>query len=190
MSREFGKRHQERLFKKWGGTPSTQLLRHSNDAIDTVTKGRYHKYLEKALGESFPSAVQEEQSPAAADQIYEGAVRWLLTKTRDKKKFAMLFSENITFGFRRNGYGIRWIAVLVSLLSIAWVGFSAHVLYINGVDSGKIFEATTGQAAAVLVAVAAIPVWLLFFTERTIRTASFSYADTLLRSCDSLPKKR
>lgn len=190
MSREFGKRHQDRLFAKWGGSPSTQLLRHSNTAVDTITKTRYHQYLEKALGVQFPNAADEVGSPAAADQVYEGAVRWLLTKTRDKNKFSMLFSENIAYGFRRNGYGIRWVAILVSVISVVWCAFVSHVVTFNGVDASKILDMTTGQTVAIAVGVAAVPVWLCFFTERTIRTASFSYADSLLRCCDSLPKKR
>lgn len=190
VCRELGKRHEQRLFTKWGGKPSTQLLRHSNDRIDSVTKDRYHRFLEKAISKTFPTTIVEATSPESADQIYEGAVRWLLGKTRDKKKFSMLFQENVAYGFRRNGYGIRWIAITTSLASIAWTLVVAQVLSRGGIDLTRVSEMATGQVVAIVVAVVALPVWAFFFTERTIHTASFSYADMLLRSCDSLPKKR
>jgi hypothetical protein len=190
ICREFGKRHEARLFKKWGGKPSTQLLRHSNCIIDSITKGRYHRFLEKAITTPFTTASAEASSPVAADETYEGAVRWLLGKTRDKKKFSMLFQENIAYGFRRNSYGIRWIAIVTCVASIIWTLIVAQVLSRSGIDLAKVPEMMTGQVVSLVVALVALLIWAFFFTERTIRTASFSYADMLLRSCDSLPKKR
>jgi hypothetical protein len=190
ISRELGKRHEKRLYEKWGGQPTTQLLRHSNAVIDRVTKDRYHRYLEAALGQSFPTPAEEAASPEAADQIYAGAVRYLLSKTRDKKMFRMLFEENIAYGFRRNGYGIRWIAIATSLASILWILCVAQIVTLTGFDLQRVLGMNTGQIVALVISVAAIPVWAKFFTEQTIQTASFTYADILLRSCDLLPKKR
>lgn len=190
VCRELGKRHEARLYAKWGGKPSTQLLRHSNSKIDKVTKERYHRYLEKAVPTPFPSAQDEVANPAAADQTYEGAGRWLLGKTRDKKKFGLLFQENVSYGFRRNAFGIRWIAVAISLASISWVLVMAQVLSLQGFDQAKLTGMQTGQYVSIAISLVALVAWAWYFSERTIQTAAFSFADMLLRSCDQLPKKR
>jgi hypothetical protein len=47
VSRGEGKRIQPSLLKKWGGWPSTIVLRHSDTTIDAYTKARYHAALAK-----------------------------------------------------------------------------------------------------------------------------------------------
>lgn len=44
MSRGLGRAKQQQLFAKWGGTPSIQLLRHTDRTI-AHTKARYHACL-------------------------------------------------------------------------------------------------------------------------------------------------
>jgi hypothetical protein len=190
LCREMGKRQEDRLFKKWGGKPSTRLLRHADTFLDGTTKGRYHRFLERWIDSPFPTAGQERSAPEAADELYQAAVRWLLGKTRDKTKYAMLFNENVSYGFRRNCYGIRWIAVCIALLSILWILVARGVLDHSGLHAENLLQLGIGPNVAMLISVVSIPIWLSFFTEETVRTSSISYADFLLRSCDSLPKKR
>src|SRR5579863_6877105 len=45
ICREMGKRLEDKLYRDWGGKPTTQLLRHRNGTIDSVTKRRYHAFL-------------------------------------------------------------------------------------------------------------------------------------------------
>jgi hypothetical protein len=106
--RECGKRLEDRLHRRWGGKPSTQLLRHSDSTIEAPTKKRYHAFLAGKTNEAFPDAQQERDNPGQADGIYQSGVRWLLNHTRpdDNKKFELLFKENISYGFRRNALGI------------------------------------------------------------------------------------
>ena len=68
LSREFGERLEERLFQRWGGKPTTQLLRHRDKTIDAVTKRRYHSFLASKINHSFPDEEQERNNPEAADQ--------------------------------------------------------------------------------------------------------------------------
>lgn len=42
---------QKKLFNKWGGSPSTLLLRYRNDEIDVNTKLRYQKFLSKHISD-------------------------------------------------------------------------------------------------------------------------------------------
>jgi len=105
--REAGKRLEGTLFAKWGGTPTTQLQRHRDDRIDPVTKASRHLFLGKKLGAAFPKAADEAKDPKGADDLYGAGTRWLLEHTRDHEKFALIFAENISYGFRRNGLGLK-----------------------------------------------------------------------------------
>ena len=40
--------------------------------------------------------------------------------------------------------------------------------------------------ASSIVSVVLIVSWLFFFTKSSVRTAAFTYAETLLRACDTL----
>jgi len=49
-----------------------------------------------------PAPEQEAADPEAADGFYTRAGNWLRENTRSKKKFDILFNENVTYGYRRN----------------------------------------------------------------------------------------
>jgi len=42
-----------------------------------------------------PSQEIKATAAEAADSYYESAIKWLLEKTRDKKKYSMIFKENM-----------------------------------------------------------------------------------------------
>ncbi|MEO8274487.1 MAG: hypothetical protein ABI620_10510, partial [Chloroflexota bacterium] len=84
MSREMGRRLEPNLFEAWGGKPSTQLLRHRNSTIDSVTKKRYHTFLATKINTAFPDEAQEKANPIAADEVYQSAIRWLLNSENSR----------------------------------------------------------------------------------------------------------
>ena len=71
ICREAGKRLEDKLYQEWGGKPTTQLLRHRDTIIDSVTKRRYHAFLAAKICATFPDAKQEKSDPAKADEVYE-----------------------------------------------------------------------------------------------------------------------
>ena len=115
VARDSGKRIQEKLFKKWGGAPSTQMLRHSDTSIDVHTKERYHRIVGKGIGKSMPDAETESNNPVVADELYRAATVWLIEKTRNTKMFPLVFKENVAFGFHRNALGLRLAGVVISI---------------------------------------------------------------------------
>ncbi|MFH4385534.1 hypothetical protein WAJ74_22450, partial [Acinetobacter baumannii] len=62
-----------------------------------------------------PSQQEEIADPNMADSIYNEAMTWLRGKTRDEK---ILFNENINYGFMRNSLGLKWIALIICLISL------------------------------------------------------------------------
>jgi len=191
ISREMGKRLEDRLYREWGGKPTTQLLRHRDGIIDSVTKRRYHAFLSTKLNFTFPDAEQEKSDPAKADEAYQSGARWLLDHTRpdDGKKVDLLFRDNVTYGFRRNALGSRPLGILIAAGCLVWVLVKEHALFGVG---GKIIDwSVSGQLsppaiASLAVSAVMLLVWIFFFTEASLRTSAFSFAETLLRTCDTL----
>lgn len=191
LCRELGKRLEEKLFLKWGGKPTTQMLRHRDSTIETPTKARYHSFLGGKINVTFPDKEQEAKNPQAADEIYQSGVRWLLNHTRpeDGKKFDLLFRENVAYGFRRNALGVKSIGLIVSIASLLWVLATEGVLFSPGhrfIDLTALSRMTEPATASLIVSAVMVVVWTLFFTKASARTAAFTYAETLLRACDSL----
>jgi hypothetical protein len=186
IAREYGKRLEPKLYKTWGGVPTTQIQRHQNDELDAVTKARYHLFLAGKLGIAYPSAEVESQDPPGADQIYAAGTRWLLNQTRDRNKFSLLFKENVAYGFRRNALGLKWIALIIAIISLSWTLFSVGALTSTGLSLQAVLDSPSPVKAAITVDLFAIALWTLFITQKTVRTAAFAYADQLLRCCDSI----
>jgi hypothetical protein len=191
ICREMGKRLEEKLFREWGGKPTTQLLRHRDSAIDSVTKRRYHAFLASKINIVFPDAEHEKTDQVAADEVYQSGARWLLDHTRPDmgKQFDLLFRDNIAYGFRRNALGVRPIAIAIALGCLIWALAKEHVLFGTG---RRIFDlAATAQLSPQVIASLAVAgvmllVWLFFFTKTSLRTSAFTFAQTLLRTCDML----
>ena len=192
VCREWGKRLEPKLYEKWGGKPTTQLLRHRDDTIEGVTKKRYHAFLATKIKEPFPDREQEDRNPIGADEVYQSAVRWLLNQTRDTKRFGILFKENITYGFRRNGLAMKPVGVLISISSILWVLITQGVMNIKG---DAIFSISALMALSDIKIVSLVTsfvmlfTWIFFFTKNSTRNAAFTYAETLFRACDALNNK-
>ncbi len=188
IARERGRCLEPILFKSWGGKPTTQLLRHRDKTIEGPTKRRYHAFLAGKINIEFPDETAEGANPALADDIYQSAVRWLLNHTRDKKDFALLFEENISYGFRRNSYALKNIGIAASIGTFLWVMISQQILAISHKGGVLLNLTAASHAAEVSLAVSAIMlfVWAGFLNERTVRNAAFIYAESLLRACDKL----
>jgi hypothetical protein len=189
--RELGKRLEEKLYREWGGRPTTQLLRHRDNTIEGVTKRRYHAFLASKINVPFPDKDQEANNPATADEIYQSGVRWLLNHTRpeDDRKFELIFKENVAYGFRRNALGVKPLGLVISVGSFLWVlvvegvFFGLNHRFIDVTAFSRLPEPAT---ASLILSVVLIVSWLFFFTKSSVRTAAFTYAETLLRACDTL----
>src|ERR1022692_1635014 len=130
LARNLGKQLEPDLWQSWGGSPTTQLLRHSGMG-NPVLRERWHKFLSKLLGRSLPTSQEEQADPKAADDIYNAGIKLLINKTRDVKKFHLLYKENVQYGYCRNLLAMRLMGLIFSLLgSVACLAsglWNAHV---------------------------------------------------------------
>src|SRR5713226_3809363 len=178
LFRELGKRMEERLFREWGGKPTTQLLRHRDNTIEAVTKRRYHSFLAAKINEAFPDKDQEANNRDAADEIYQSGVRWLLSHTRsdDNKKFDLLFKENVTYGFRRNALGMKPVGLIVSIGSLLWTLGREAVLFNSArksLDMEAFWRMPETATVSLIVSAVMVVAWMFFFTKSSVRTAAF-----------------
>jgi len=119
VARRRGKLAEPRLIDRMGGLPSITMLRHRDQTFDAQTKTRMHEALAARLGEPPPTIEQEQADPPAADGFYTRGGTWLRENTRDKKKFDILFNENVTYGYRRNLFALKWPALALNVIIVA-----------------------------------------------------------------------
>jgi hypothetical protein len=178
LARDAGKQLEPRLWKSWGGRPSVALLRHRDPRLTAAVKSRYHTRLSKALKRPFPTAVEEGADPTAADDVYEAANAWLLASSRDQEKFQALFSENVSYGFRRNLLGLRPWVLACCVLALATIA----VAYFTPLLPTRP-DASTAAAATVIVLLYAA-IFVVVIRRSWVRRAADAYALRLLETAD------
>jgi hypothetical protein len=179
LGRDLGKAKEPGLWESWGGKPTTQLLRHRDRFLDSNTKRRYHDRLSELMGTPLPTAEQEAAHPAAADDAYDACVKWLIAKTRVSGASALLFKENVNYGFRRNLWGMRPAGLLISALGLV-AAMAPQLVYIK--DGLRVNSCISIVANAVLFVL-----WCFRFTSEWIRLPAFRYAEELLLTIEVLP---
>ena len=123
LARSRGKVLEEDLIRGWGAWPTTLFLRHRNEHLDKVTKGRYHEALAKLCKLKLPTPDEELADPGAADDLYRSATKKLI-EARRGPSYRMLHDENASYGFRRNLLGLKPIALVVGGLAATATGIA------------------------------------------------------------------
>ncbi|MHB8522742.1 MAG: hypothetical protein ACYDH9_18555 [Limisphaerales bacterium] len=180
MGRDLGRKKQPSLYQRWGGTPSTRLLRHRDTTLDPVTLARYHAFLSVAISRRFPSSAEEQADTKGADALYESAVKFLLEATRDDAKFPLLLKENTSYGFRRNLWAMKPAAILICILALA----ACLMPIAQAVPEGAPVEPL--PVAMVVSSISLLVLWFLRVTPSWVRLAAEAYALRLLAACDQI----
>lgn len=181
IARFLGRKAEPKLFDKWGGIPTSRWMLRSDSSLDEMTKDRYRRYLEEHIdGWEAPSQADEEADRKGVMATYDSAVRWLRDRTRDRRQFNLVFTENVSYGFRRNLYGLRWIGRLVASLCV--VVNSGSLYHWAGVTGGPNSILGIATLCFVLIMTA---VWFASVNQQWVRDAADGYARTLLAACDS-----
>ena len=182
LSRALGRKVEPRLYANWGGKPTTLWLSHSDPSLDAQTKVRYHAFLENHInGWIAPTSEEEARDIQAAEIAYDSAVRWLRENTRDRERYDLIFKENVSYGFRRNLYGLKSVGLSLGLLCAAGNG---SALYYTSCVTGAAIK-PEGLASLVLN-LALVVGWIAVVRESWVKDSADGYARALLAACDKI----
>lgn len=181
IGRDQGKKKEPTLFRKWGGAPTTRILRHRDTSLDGQTLQRYHAKLAFLVPNvTVPSAQSEGADNEAADRVYESLTRYLREKTRDHSAFSMVFQENMNYGFRRNLWGMKKAGIALALLG---TGGCLAIAILRFMGQGSNWQVAGGL---VLVNALLLSLWLLRFTPNWVKVAGDAYAERLLGATETM----
>ena len=172
---DFGKRLEKSLWTKWGGPPTTRFLRHGNHEFNEVTRGRVHAKL-RQLELHVPTREEQEQDQCAADTHYQSCTEDLIRRTRDTRKFPLVFKGLTEYGFRRNLLGLKVFGVsltVVGLVGSAWLTYT-------GWTATK--ELPAVALVAGLISAGLLLAWLVWVTKRTVKLSDDRYARFILEA--------
>ena len=184
--RDRGKALEARLYRSWGGKPSVAMLRQRDDRLDITTKARYRQFLCGAVpGLVLASPEDELNDPEQAEAKLESANQWLLAQTTDHVRFALLFAENVNYGYRRNLLGMKPIALGLDAIALALL-IGMGVACWAGYVASTIPSFKPEWWASLTIVVAHALVFLGYIGADWVRVSAERYAGQLLRACDSL----
>ena len=184
LSRGLGRKAQRRLYVEWGGIPTTRWLSHRDDRLNAQTKARYHAFFEiHIVGWIATTPDEEARDPQSADAAYESAVEWLKEQTGVGERFSLVLKENISYGFRRNLFGLKWVGLGISVLCVLG---NAYQLFCA---AGETATSTKPEGIVVLVLSAGAAAAWAALRESWVRDAAEAYARALLATCDAIGRE-
>lgn len=181
---------QEKLFAKWGGAPSTIILRHSDSRLDRNTKQRYKLALEGLIPNfKAPTEAEEKADPRAADEMYDSAASYLREHTRDAKKFALILNENIEYGFSRNLLACKPMGLFLSIacLALSLALFWKQFHKVPTQDMVAAWDAIPVAYFVLVIAQTFVTIaWFLLVSEKWVQVRAFAYTKRLYAACEKI----
>ncbi len=179
LGRDRGKSKEAGLFTIWGGKPSVAKLRHRNNSINPHTKSRYISKARGLLPEiAWPTSDEERTDPIGSDQKYEALSNFLLERTRDSKKYPLVYAELVNYGFRRNLWGLKPIGITcVVICCIALLLQSSYGLHRHVTTPPLTLVVASADIIVLLI-------WSFWITPNWVRIAADAYAERLLSSLE------
>ena len=179
LGRDLGKKKEPALFMEWGGMPTDRILSFSKTFLDGATFARYRTKLSTLLlSVQFLDEAQELAAPDAALQVFRTCTNFLREKTRDHGKFALVFAENVNYGFRRNLWAMRAAGVTIS--AIATIGAAVPILLMPENPISPL------EVVAIVVNACLLVFWLLRINKNWVRVTAEEYAKQLFAACEVL----
>ena len=193
VGRDRGRKKQDELWDRWGGAPTTRLLRHCQMSGDPKLSESLRQQIEEWWGKPLPTEQEEKADPESADAQYKEVTKNLLEATRDKSRFSLVFTENVNYGFRRNIWGLKpWgLPIAVTLALVAWTLFALTVwgrpwpdpwwnVLVNPDNIAVIRLATAVANSAFAI------FWLFWVKPSWIKPVAEVYAQQLMESVRTL----
>ena len=190
LARSRGKSLERELILLWGGWPTTLLLRHRDTTIDPITKARYHRALaEVGRLAALPTEAQEISAPDDADHAYRSATKQLI-ELRRGRMFQMIEDENASYGFRRNLFALKTVAIALAGLASIFSGLVWWLELPKPITMGGVERSITTHLylpALLLLDLTYVLIFVLLIDREFVRQAAYEYALALFRTLDQAP---
>mgnify|MGYP001066647441 CR=1 FL=1 len=185
IARDQGKKREPDLFRDWGGKPSVIALSYEGAFFDTKTLRRIHRSIRNIDDTlTFPENGEEEAAHReSAFTNYESASELLLSRTRDRDRFRLVFSENINYGYRRNLWAMRGSGLLLAVLGVA--ASVARLVHLSVTDLSTNWTAVVG----VVIGLVLVVMWELRVRKSWVRIAADAFARQLCLAAQAIPKE-
>jgi hypothetical protein len=176
LVRRRGQKLETRLKQKWGGFPTTYMLRFDSRVPDARLTERRNA-LESVTGAELPARALEDSNLAAANIEIERVVRLGIARVRDAGvEASLLQQENTSYGFRRNLRSLTPFGLIAVLASAVVASFfleshPAVVVTIYAIDA--------------LVAAA----WILLIKDEWVHDQAKKYAERFFVAIETIAQK-
>jgi len=188
IARIAGKKIEPGLLARWGGWPTTLLLRYRDATVDRYTKARYHQALiEMCPDIAWPSQDDENSDAEDADLRYTSATNRLKERRRGLEH-KLVHKENASYGFHRNLLGLRRLAIAIAAISAAIEAFQWAPSVLTARSVSVLFASVAADPRdpiLIVVDLLIIAGWIIWVTEVQVRAAAVEYGHALLRTLDS-----
>lgn len=181
LARQFGKQAEPTLLEDEGGAVGVRLLRYRDATIPQHEKSSCLDFIAAQIKTPAPSVVDEETNPEKADLYFRRCIDWLKERSRASDAYPTLATECITYGFRRNLYGLRKISI----------GLSSSFLIVCGAllliehkmsTSGAPFEPWRTLLSMTAIYVAHVAYMYFVATSKNAQDAAQEYGRRLISS--------
>ena len=179
IGRDNGQKKEPQLFAMWGGVPSNLMLSYQNSTFDKNSLERYRAKIADLMNITLPSHHDEAKNYTDAMESYQSCTNFLRERTRNTKTFALLFSENINYGFRRNLWGLKPVGVTIAaVFAVA----SSVVLYVDVITESPYIVSSIATVFCFLL----IGAWVLIIKPEWVKVPAQAYAERLIASCENI----
>lgn len=180
--RFLGLREQDRLWRLWGGPPSTRFARYRDGRFNVEQKKRIRTELTKVFQVDLPSEEEELKNLKRTDEKIEKAFLEVKEYLRQREQSALVDKHNVEYGFVRNLYGGRFILCAGIVLGLIVSGYAS--------TNGIAWHFSTAVALNLILALALLPVTFFLLPEMLKRNSEI-YAErawlTFLKIAENEP---
>ena len=136
-----------------------------------------NEYMEsyETLDSVFQQRTRKPGNQVDADTRWVACTEELIRRTRNKKKYSLVFKGLVEYGFRRNLLGLKLFGLPICVLSLIACAWSVWETW-NSNEIAAVGVSTT------LLSVSLILVWLFWVREGTVFISANRYARFLLEA--------
>lgn len=185
-SRVCGRNVEKKLFEELGGMPTTIILRHTDNFIDSKTKHRYHKILQLNIQDiNIPVDIGEELNNIYSDEEYKSAINWLRNNANsNREQYPMVYNELKNYNFTRNLYGLKRLGLVIYFLVGTW-----ECIRIESFNIMDLLVKPYPEYISIIIMVLGAIVVMMIARKRNVKDRAYDYAKTLIETCEKLDSK-